>query len=74
MTDRQLRSHTAQPSFVPAQWSDHEDHEDISDYCHSRFGDPRQVPSTSANTGDISLPTRPRASSIPPLTQRPLFI
>jgi len=59
MADQQLQSHTAQPSFVPAQWSDHEDHEDTSDHCHSQFGGPRQAPSTLANTGDIPLPTRP---------------
>ena len=74
MTDRQLQSYTARPSFVPAQWSDHEDHEDASDYRRSRFGGPRQAPSTPANAGDIPLPTRPRASSIPPLTRRPSFI
>jgi len=74
MTDWQLQSHTARPSFVPAQWSDHEDHKDASDYRHSWFGGPRQAQSTPANTGDIPLPTYPRASSIPPLTQRPSFI
>jgi len=74
ITDRQLRSHTARPSFVPAQWSDHEDHEDTSDYYRSRFGGPRQALSTPANAGNIPLPTRPRASSILPLTRRPSFI
>jgi len=59
MADQQLQSHTARPSFVPAQWSDHEDHEDTSDHCYSQFGGPRQAPSTLANTGDIPLPTCP---------------
>ena len=74
MTDQQLWSHIARPLFVPAQWLDHEDYEDASDYRHSRFGGPRQAPSTLANAGDIPLPTCPQASSIPSLTQRPSFI
>ena len=84
MSDRQLRSHTARPGFVPAQWSDHSDHEDAGNNLRSRFRGPRQVPttpasgfnhpSTPANIGDIPLSTRPRASSIPPTIPRPSVV
>jgi len=68
MTNWQLQSHTAWPSFVSTQWSDHKDHKDASDYYCFWFRGPRQAPSTLANAGDIPLPTHPQVLSILLLT------